>query len=78
MGKLLLFIYFETSAMFGTLCGKNVAPATLQLFYQCALTSLESRKNVAFVINESYFRIQNLEQKVRRKIPFSFERSASL
>lgn len=54
MGKLLLFIYLETSAMFGTLCGNNVAPATLQLFYQCALTSLESRKNVAFVINESY------------------------
>lgn len=64
--------------MFGTVCGNNVAPATLQLFYQCALTSLETRKIVAFVINESYFRIQNLEQKGERKIPFSFESSVSL
>lgn len=47
--------------MFGTVCGNNVAPATLQLFYQCALTSLETRKIVTFVINASNFRVQNLE-----------------
>lgn len=47
--------------MFGTVCGNNVTPATLQLFYQCALTSLATRKIVTFVINASYFRVHDLE-----------------
>lgn len=78
MEKLLLFIYFETSAMFDTVYGNNVAPATLQLFYQCALSSLETRKIVTFVIHKSYFRMHNLEQKGDGKIPFSSETSVSL
>lgn len=47
--------------MFDTMCGNNVTPATLQLLYQCALTSLETRKIVTIAINASFFRLHNLE-----------------
>lgn len=61
-GKSYYYLFnFETSAMFGIVCGNNGAPATLQLFYQCDLTSLETREIVTFVMNASYFRVHNLE-----------------
>lgn len=43
--------------MFGTVCGNNVAPATLQLFYQYAPTNLWTGKYLTFAIHEPYFRM---------------------
>lgn len=52
--------------MFGTVCGDIVSSATSQSRYQCALTSLDTRKIVTFA-DKPYFGAHSLGKERERK-----------